>query len=202
MFGLDDALIWGPLIGAAAGGLLSKKNPMQGALLGAGLGLGGGLLAPGLGAASAAEAAAGTGLAAPGLATGETGLTLGGGGIGLSAPQSALMPSGMAMTASGTPAQIAASSAPSMSGVMNTLRPIGQVMDAANTTRRMFGSNDNRPIIPPQIQQPTVSTGPQGLAQLATMNNMAGQTINDEAAMRRERRLRQLAQMGGMYGAA
>jgi len=198
-FGIDDALIWGPMIGAAAGGLLHKKNPMQGALLGAGLGLGGGLLAPQLGAVGAAEAA-GTGLTAAGA--GETGLTLGSGGIGLTTPANALIPGNMAMTASAAPAQIAASAPSSMNGVMNTLKPIGQVMDAANTTRRMFGSNDNRPIIPPQIQQAPVSTGPQGLAQLATINNMAGQTINDESAMRRERRLRQLAQMGGMYGPA
>lgn len=55
MFGIDDALIWGPLVGAAAGGLLGKKNPMQGALIGAGLGLGAGGL---LGAAPAATGAA------------------------------------------------------------------------------------------------------------------------------------------------
>lgn len=199
MFGIDDMILL-PLVGAAAGGLLSKKNPLQGALMGGALGLGGGLLGPQLAGASAAEAAAGTGLTAAGA--GETGLTLGSSVSGLTAPANALMPSQLAMTANAAPAQIAASSAPSMSGVMNTLKPIGQVMDAANSTRRMFGSNDNRPIIPPQIQQPQVSTGPQGLAQLASMNNMTGQTINDEAAMRRERRLRQLAMMGGYNGSA
>lgn len=55
------------LIGGAAGGLLNKKKPLEGALLGAGLGYGGGLLganALGASAASGAAAPAYTGTAA------------------------------------------------------------------------------------------------------------------------------------------
>lgn len=70
-----------PLAGAAAGALINKKNPMQGALLGAGLGATGGAAAGGLlgaGAAGAGTAgaagAAGAGTAA-GTAAGTTAAT-------------------------------------------------------------------------------------------------------------------------------
>lgn len=193
-FGIDDALIWGPLLGAAAGGLLNKKNPMQGALLGAGAGLGGGLLAPQLGAATAAEAAAGTGLVAPGA--GQTGLLLGGGGTGLAAPASAMsVPGNLAMAASGTPAQIAGQGSTSLLGTLNKYKP---VMDAAMQARQMAGDDTPTPQIAASPMTPTnVSTGPNGLAQLAMSNNQVGQNIQDETELRRARRLRQLAMMGG-----
>lgn len=193
-FGIDDALIWGPLLGAAAGGLLNKKNPMQGALLGAGAGLGGGLLAPQLGAATAAEAAAGTGLVAPGA--GQTGLLLGGSGTGLAAPASAMsVPGNLAMAASGTPAQIAGQGSTSLLGTLNKYKP---VMDAAMQARQMAGDNTPTPQIAASPMTPTnVSTGPNGLAQLAMSNNQVGQNIQDETELRRARRLRQLAMMGG-----
>ena len=193
-FGIDDALIWGPLLGAAAGGLLNKKNPMQGALLGAGAGLGGGLLAPQLGAATAAEAAAGTGLVAPGA--GQTGLLLGGSGTGLAAPASAMsVPGNLAMAASGTPAQIAGQGSTSLLGTLNKYKP---VMDAAMQARQMAGDDTPTPQIAASPMTPTnVSTGPNGLAQLAMSNNQVGQNIQDETELRRARRLRQLAMMGG-----
>lgn len=201
MFGIDDALIWGPLIGAAAGGLLNRRNPMQGALLGAGLGLGGGLLAPQAGAITAAEAAAGTGLAAPGAAAGQTGLTLGGSGMGLAAPASAMqVPGNLAMAASGTPTQIAGQGSTSLLGTINKYKP---VMDAAMQARQMAGDDTPTPQIAASPMTPTnVSTGPNGLAQLAMSNNQVGQNIQDEAALRRARRMRQLAMMGGGNGLA
>ena len=55
------------LIGGGIGLLTNKKNPLEGALMGAALGAGGGLLAP---AAAAGTAAAGTGTAVAGLGTG------------------------------------------------------------------------------------------------------------------------------------
>lgn len=187
-------MIMFPLLGAAVGGLLSKKNPMQGALLGAGLGLGGGLLAPQLGAASAAEAAAGTGLAAPGAAAGQTGLTLGG-GLGLSAPASAMqIPGNLAMAASGAPSQIAGQS--SLLGSLDQLNKFKPVLDAAMSTRQMYGGEDQRPIVASPITPTNVSTGPNGLAQLAASNNQVGQNIQNETELRRARRLRQLAMMG------
>lgn len=192
MFGLDDALIWGPMIGAAAGGLLSKKNPMKGALLGAGLGLGGGLIAPQLAATEAAAGAAGQGLALG--AGGETGLTLGAGTTGLTAPSAALTP------AAAAPAQAAAPS--TMSGFMNNMRPVTQAMDAASRARQSFGGQDNRPIIPPPIVQAPNSTGPQGLAQLATNAVNVPQSIQNETAMRNEIRQRRLDEMRRAYGLA
>lgn len=193
-FGIDDALIWGPLLGAAAGGLLNKKNPMQGALLGAGAGLGGGLLAPQLGAATAAEAAAGTGLVAPGA--GQTGLLLGGSGTGLAAPASAMsVPGNLAMAASGTPAQIAGQGSTSLLGTLNKYKP---VIDAAMQARQMSADNTPTPQIAASPMTPTnVRTGPNGLAQLAMSINQVGQNIQDETELRRARRLRQLAMMGG-----
>ena len=78
-FGIDDALIWGPMIGAALGGLTNKKDPLQGALLGGAMGYGGAALAGGggllgsssaalPGANTAAELAAAQGSLAPGSA--------------------------------------------------------------------------------------------------------------------------------------
>ena len=59
------------LIGGGIGLLTNKKNPLEGALMGAALGAGGGLLAPAAaGTAAAGTAAAGTGTAVAGLGTG------------------------------------------------------------------------------------------------------------------------------------
>lgn len=54
------------LIGGGVGLLTNKKNPLEGALMGAALGAGGGLLSP----SAAGTAAAGTGTAVAGLGTG------------------------------------------------------------------------------------------------------------------------------------
>ena len=54
------------LIGGGVGLLTNKKNPLEGALMGAGMGAAGGLLSP----AAAGAAAAGTGTAVAGLGTG------------------------------------------------------------------------------------------------------------------------------------
>lgn len=61
-----------PLLGAGAGALLSKKDPLKGALMGGALGFGGAALAPGLlgAGAAAGTAATGAGTAAGTAATG------------------------------------------------------------------------------------------------------------------------------------
>jgi hypothetical protein len=59
------------LIGAAGGALMNKKDPLKGALLGAGMGAAGGTLAPGLlGAGGGAATSATGGLLGSGAATG------------------------------------------------------------------------------------------------------------------------------------
>jgi hypothetical protein len=59
------------LIGGGLGALTSKKDPLKGALMGAGLGAAGGAFAPGLfGSAAGASGASGAGLMGPTLPTG------------------------------------------------------------------------------------------------------------------------------------
>lgn len=60
------------LIGAAGGSLMNRKNPLKGALLGAGMGAAGGAFAPGLLGGAAGTSTAGTAglLGVPGAATG------------------------------------------------------------------------------------------------------------------------------------
>lgn len=66
-----------PLVGAAAGALLKRKDPLQGALMGGALGATGGLLAPAAGAAAAGGGLAAGGAAAEGAAAaGGAGLTM------------------------------------------------------------------------------------------------------------------------------
>lgn len=132
MFGIDDALIWGPMLGAALGGVASKKDPLTGALVGAGVGLGGAGLLGGGAAASAPGmgGALGGGLsssAMPGLsAASSTGLT---GALPLN-------PS-LAATATGLASSLAA--APSfLDKTLATVKPIGQAMSTANQVKSMF----------------------------------------------------------------
>ncbi len=92
MFGIDDALIWGPMIGAALGGLTSKRDPLKGALMGGALGLGGGMLAgPGLlGAAAAPAGITGASLPAGSAALLGSGAAAAPVGVGTAAANSSL----------------------------------------------------------------------------------------------------------------
>lgn len=181
-FGIDDALIWGPMIGAAAGGLLKKDKPLQGALIGAGLGLGAGAAAPGLlGAGVAAPGMTGAlgagltvpGAAAPGMAT------LGGLGSGLSATAGGMSPlalaggagsSSLGMAGLGASGAGLAGSLPSLSsasptalaGMMESAKPFGQAAMAANSVKSL--------VTPAPEQQTPLQVSP--IAQTMPNNNL------------------------------
>lgn len=124
------------LIGGAAGGLMNKKDPLKGALLGAGLGYGGGALASGgglLGAAPASGASAGS------MATS--------------------LPAFNPIT--GT--YVNATQLPGMTGAMESLKsfnsavkPVGEAAGTAMQVQSMFQDNTPMPVaqssLPPRSQ--------------------------------------------------
>lgn len=175
MFGIDDLLLY-PLIGSAAGALLNRKKPLEGALLGGGAGLLGagipGLLGP---SGAAGGAAGGTGLT---LGTQAPGLTMAG-GLGLTPPAAALT----AQPASGLAA---------LNGALRDYSPsINAASQAMKLTQQQ--KKDLVPTPPPFPQN--MGNGPQ------TLSNMVSQYANYDADRARldeeERRARRRA-MGGI----
>lgn len=131
------------LIGGAAGGLLNKKDPLKGALLGAGMGYGGGLLMPAAGGAAAGSAgASAAGGAAAGQAYTGTAAELAADGLGGVAP-------GM------TPwyQQPGFGMGREITGAMKEAKPF---MDAAGTATQVAGmmNKPQKPIMPSPIQTP------------------------------------------------
>lgn len=188
-FGIDDALIWGPLLGAAMGGLMNKKDPLKGALMGGALGAGGGLLAgpaAGGGLLGAAASPASTGLtAAAGGANPLLGAAASGGGM-----SGALISPSMLTTATGTPAQIAASSSPSMfQQAMDIAKPIGNIASSANSVKGLLSPQQQQQM--PSLQPLPVATGQggaQSLAQIVSGNSNAANQIALDAELRAKRR--------------
>lgn len=193
------------LLGGAAGGLLNKKDPLKGALLGAGLGAAGGAFAPGLlggaGAAGSgaggltATAGAGTSLAAPagGSLGGGAGLKAGvdmlagasSGAGGLSAPTAGFFGSGGAAAQPGALAQLQA--------IGSGLKPFGEAANAAMAAKGLFSAPD-QPIQASPIS-PTPGTGPQGLTQLVGQNQQAADSqmsIDEQKRQMRRKMVRGL----------
>ncbi len=193
MFGIDDALIWGPMIGAALGGLTSKRDPLKGALMGGALGLGGGaLVGPGglLGAAAAPTGITGATAAGslgvnPMLGAAAEGMGL---GSGLSATMPSLASPGLLATASGTPAQVLAANPSMFKQAMDIAKPVGNIASSANAVKGLLGGTDT-PL--PQVQPMPVATGqggPQALASLVSGNAQNAQQIEMDAEQRKKRR--------------
>lgn len=176
------------LVGGAVGGLLNKKDPIKGALLGAGAGFTGGSLAAGglLGGAGAAGGAAGgTGLTA---ATG-TGLSLGtgSGGIGLTA--GAGQGATLASTSSGLGLNAGNAALGSEAGgllggmktAMSYAKPVGEAAMAANAVNGLVN--------PPQA--PIQSGLPQ--RQQADFGGLLG---NGQVAQLQQKRLARRGMVG------
>lgn len=147
------------LIGGAAGGLLNKKDPLKGALLGAGAGYTGGALAGGGGFLGAAPAAA-----TPGAA----------GAAGASSMATSL-PAFNPIT--GTYAN--ATQLPGMTGAMESLKsfnaavkPVGEAAGAAMQVRGMFQDNTPAPVAQSSLPQrvPMDVSGLLGSGQVAELN--------------------------------
>lgn len=166
-------LLWPMLIGAGGGALLSKKDPLKGALLGAGLGAGGAAFAPGL--------LGGLGAAAPATAA------------------SVAAPSASTLAAVNLPAST--SMFPEASAFLSQadkyMRPISTGLSVANNAGLLGGQQ--QPIQQSPVMQNT-GMGGSSLAQLygqLQQNDMNQQ----QAEMQRRAKQRELiARMGGNYG--
>lgn len=191
MFGIDDILL-ASLIGGGAGALTSKKDPLKGALIGAGLGAGGAHLAPGL---------LGAGGATAGIAPGATAATQG----GLLAAQEA----GLGMTGSlgwggattgiqgGLNSALGANAGAqtggllaNAGGMMDKAKP---VMEAAQMGRQMAQAND-----PPPAPAPSIRSSPPDLNGILQQGYQQQQYIMDDAERRRRLRQSYVQNMGRM----
>jgi hypothetical protein len=177
------------LIGAAGGALANKKNPLQGAMLGAGIGATGGLLAPAAGAAAAGAGAAGAG-AAGGAAGGLGGVA---GGAGLLSGAGSAAGTAAADAAAMYGVEAGAGAASGSGGLLGTLGQYGKpVMQAASMMQP--GEQQQQP----QAQfVPQMGTGNQTLTQIAMQGQNTQQNLIDAEKMRRERRR---GLLGSMYG--
>jgi hypothetical protein len=158
------AFLMPALIGGGAGLLFNRKDPLKGALMGAGLGAAGGLLAPTAGAAGAAGGAAAE--AAPAMTNG------------------AFLGEGVA---SGVPAWEAAPTGGLLSGLKTAGQAVKPVAEAARMAQQAGLLNQDQPPMqaPPPMIQP--GGGPQTLAQLAQMRNPT-QAFESAQQERRQRR--------------
>lgn len=167
MFGIDDALIWAP-IGGAALGALTSKNPLKGAALGGAMGYGGAAL-PGLltsGTATPAVAGIADGAAAT------------------FAPMSAsdFMQAQIANSAT-SPATPGLLSADSLKGAVdNYVRPIGTAMSTGMAAKGLLSEPQQQVQASPIMQQ---GGGSAALTQLAQQNQQQTQNELDQAAQAR-----------------
>lgn len=159
------------LIGGAIGGLTSKKDPLKGALLGAGAGFTGGSLAAGgglLGGSSAAStagllgtpAASGAGSQAAMLAAQNQGM----GAIGQQLTAQA------ASTASGVPVPFGVNAAAGLEKAGEFIKPIGNAVGTASQVNSMF----NQPQAPIQSAGLPNRGGFDSSGLIAANNNQIG----------------------------
>lgn len=165
------ALLMPALLGGGLGLLANRKDPLKGALLGAGMGAAGGYFAPGLmgGAAGATEAAA-----APAMTNG------------------AFLGEGVA---SGVPAWDKAVGG----GLLDQLKHAGQTaapFASAVGQSGLLGGQDQQ-MQAPQMQ-PQMVSGEQTLAALVQQG--AERTQSELAQSAQERKKRRVGLLGGTYG--
>lgn len=179
------------MIGAAAGALTNKDNPLKGAAMGAGMGALGGVAAPAMGGLLGGGAASAAGTGAAGGAAGGTGLLAGAGAPGLSAAGGGvgLVPPAGALSST------ASAAAPS-GGVTGLLSSVKPYMDAAGTATQVAGMF-NHPEQAPQIT-PSPITTPMPNNNLGSMvSGMQQQQANKIAMEKQARQARR-----SMYGTA
>ena len=160
-----------PLLGAGAGALLSKKDPLKGALMGGALGFGGAALAPGLLGAGAATGAAGTaGAGAPAwsslIAAGQPAVGTVGGGMS---------------TAAGAQA-----ATPGLFGQASAMaKEASPILNAANVGMKLAAGNQQQPQASPLM--PNNGQGGNTLSALMQQGNQY-QTALQQAQMARLQR--------------
>jgi len=172
------------LIGGGVGLLTNKKNPLEGALMGAGVGAAGGLLSP-----AAAPAAAGAAAPAAAGAAAELGAA-GAGGFGTAVPG---LSTGTAVP--GLNATAAAPPAPWYDGVLSTTKEVARnakpVADIAGTTMMVEQMTKGEP--PPPIQAsplmvPGNGSNPQMQGLLQSIQSTDAQRAQEEMQKRQTNR--------------
>ena len=171
-----SALLY-PLIGASAGAVLNKKNPLAGAAMGA---LGG--AAPGLLGAAAPAAAGGAASGAGGLLAGGTlgvpagGIAMGGSMAG-AAPAAGLLSEGITIGGGAGAAGAAGG------GLMETMKPFMNAAKTGMETAQATQQPEEQMQPSPFIMPPQGGSGPQQMAQLV-------QSIEQDKAQRFPQRVR------------
>lgn len=166
-----------PMIGAAAGALLNKKNPLAGAAMGA---LGG--AAPGLLGAAAPAAAGGAATGAGGLLAGGTlgvpagGIAMGGSMAG-AAPAAGLLSEGITIGGGAGAAGAAGG------GLMETMKPFMNAAKTGMETAQAAQQPEEQMQPSPFLMPPQGGPGPQQMAQLV-------QSIEQDKAQRFPQRVR------------
>lgn len=183
MFGIDDALIWGPLVGAAIGALTKKKDPLTGALMGAAVGYGGAALPGLLGGAGAAAEGAGAAAATEGAAAS---------GVAQSAPVVGGNVVGTSLGQLGAKEGLLSQAKPYLDAAGN----VGKAASAANSVKGLLAPQEAPPAPQPMPNKPL------DLSSVIGSNNQA---IADQLQQDQQRKqlMSQFAQyaMGGRnYG--
>lgn len=139
-----------PLLGAGAGALLSKKDPLKGALMGGAMGFGGAALAPGLlgAGAAAGTAATGAGTAAGTAATGAAATGASGGSAllpGYFASEAAMPLATQAAGSTGAAAGAQAAT-PGLFGQASAMaKEASPILNAANVGMKLAAGNQQQP---------------------------------------------------------
>lgn len=175
------------LIGGAAGGLLNKRDPLKGALLGAGAGAAGGYFAPSLmGGAAAAPA-------------GQGGLLAFNAAKDSQLANAALGSEALAGYGGAASPAIAVNGQPELFGQLKdaatAAKPFGDAAGAAVQVNGLLGAKPQG-VQASQMQQPMVS-GNQVLAQIAQQGQQQMQMEEQAAAKRKQRRQ---GLLGASYG--
>jgi hypothetical protein len=191
------------LIGGSAGALLSKKDPLRGALIGAGLGVGGAAL-PGLLSAGGATGTAG---AATGMG-GTTGI-LDAGASGAVGDASGFMGTGGFMEPASQAVQIVDKSVPAgmfdkanymTNGLLDKGVQMAEPMGRAMQTAQMFQPQEKElPPIPQIPQFQPNSQGQQSLQQIASQPMQMAQMQQQRDFANRQKRREMILRMGGGY---
>ena len=167
-----------PLVGAAAGAIMNKKNPLAGAAMGAVGGAAPGLL--GAAAAPAAGAASGAGglLAGGTLGVPAGGIAMGGSMAG-AAPAAGLLSEGITIGGGAG----AAGGAAAGGGLMETMKPFMNAAKTGMETAQATQQPEEQMQPSPFLMPPQGGPGPQQMAQLV-------QSIEQDKAQRFPQRVR------------
>ena len=164
------------LIGGGIGLLTNKKNPLEGALMGAGMGAAGGLLSPAAAPAAAGAAAAGTGTAVAGLGTGTAAAAATPAAAATVAPVAPVAPAWYDGMLSG------------VKSVANTAKPFSDAAVPAMQIAQMTKEEPPPPIQASPVMVPGNGSNPQMQGLLQSIQSTDAQRAQEEMQKRQTNR--------------